>query len=397
MLVAVNGVELTYDENGNVLTYGDREYNWNTGRHLESITDGDNEYSYTYDESGIRTSKTVNGVTTYYNTSDGVILSQTDGTNTMYFQCDTNGTPLGFIYNGTQYLYMTNQMGDVISITDAQGNELVEYEYDEWGKLILTRADNQLNESIANINPIRYRGYYYDAETEYYYLQSRYYDPSICRFINSDIPEIAGMSKGISAGTNLFAYCNNDSVNYSDISGQASNPTYGTLVRVFLKTYLLKGKTIKSFSNIAKDSNGLRSMTIKYKKSKNNTNKLKLTFGYRNEWKKSTTWANQIKKKKKLITNYINQLNYYVSPTQSYSDYKISVAKTITVDVAVASIVIGSGFTAAKIALKYNKVWGKNGRDANNKQKYVLFHVSQERGLNGWYIFKYSTKKVIKL
>lgn len=50
----------------------------------------------------------------------------------MYFQYDTNGATLGFIWNGTQYLYMTNQMGDVISITDAQGNELVQYEYDKW-------------------------------------------------------------------------------------------------------------------------------------------------------------------------------------------------------------------------------------------------------------------------
>ena len=127
---------------------------------------------------------------------------------------------MGFIRNGVQYFYFTNQMGDVISITDAQGNELVEYEYDEWGKLILTRADNQSNESIANINPIRYRGYYYDTETGYYYLPSHYYDPSICRFINSDIPEIAGMSKGTSAGTNLFAYCNNDPINNIDHTGE---------------------------------------------------------------------------------------------------------------------------------------------------------------------------------
>lgn len=83
---------------------------WNTGRNLESIIDGDKEYSYTYDENGIRTIKTENGVITYYNTKNGVILSQSDGTNTMYFQYDTNGTPLGFIYNSTQYLYMTNQM-----------------------------------------------------------------------------------------------------------------------------------------------------------------------------------------------------------------------------------------------------------------------------------------------
>ena len=97
MHVAVNDVELTYDEIGNVLTCGDREFIWNTGRNLESIIDSDNEFSYTYDESGIRTSKTVNGVTTYYNTKDGVILSQSDDTNTMYFRYDTNGIPLGFI------------------------------------------------------------------------------------------------------------------------------------------------------------------------------------------------------------------------------------------------------------------------------------------------------------
>lgn len=222
-LIAVNGIEFTYDENGNVLTYGDREYSWNTGRHLESITDGDNEYRYTYDENRIRTSKTVNGKTTYYNTSGGVILAQTDGTDTWYFLYDTNGTPMGFILNGVQYFYMTNQMGDVIGIFNSNGEEIAGYEYDEWGKPILAYAGDESDETqvkIANTNPLLYRGYYYDYETGYYYLQSRYYDPSICRFINSDIPEIAGMSKGISAGTNLFAYCNNDPMNNCDPTGE---------------------------------------------------------------------------------------------------------------------------------------------------------------------------------
>lgn len=213
-LTAVNGTPLTYDENGNVLTYGNKSFAWSSGRNLESITDNDNTYSYTYDESGIRTSKTVNGKTTYYNTKDGVILSQTDGTNTMYFQYDTNGVPLGFILNGTQYFYITNQMGDVISITDAQGNELAQYSYDEWGNTLST-SDND----IANINPLRYRGYYYDSETGYYYLQSRYYDPSICRFINADIPEIVNVTKDVYTGINLFPYCNNNPVNNSDPTG----------------------------------------------------------------------------------------------------------------------------------------------------------------------------------
>ena len=204
------------------MTYGNRSFSWNTGRNLAQITDSGNTYSYKYDENGIRTSKTVNGVTTYYNTKDGVILSQSDGTNTMYFQYDTNGTPFGFVYNGTQYFYLTNPMGDVIGIVDFRGNIVCEYVYDEWGKVLdvyVEHKDNAEYVSAANANPIRYRGYYYDAETSYYYLQSRYYDPSICRFINADIPEIAQMSKNIPVGTNLFAYCSNDPINKVDIFG----------------------------------------------------------------------------------------------------------------------------------------------------------------------------------
>lgn len=216
-LLSVDDTELTYDEIGNITSFGNTEFTWNTGRNLESITDETNTYTYTYDENGIRTSKTVNGVTTYYNTSNGVILSQTDGANTMYFQYDTNGVPLGFICNNVQYFYITNQMGDVMGIADANGNEIAAYTYDDWGKAIEITGNE-----IASLNPIRYRGYYYDSETGYYYLQSRYYNPDWCRFINADIVEVSSLTKNIEAGTNLFAYCNDNPVNDSDFGGDFS-------------------------------------------------------------------------------------------------------------------------------------------------------------------------------
>ena len=207
-----------------MLTYGDRAFSWNTGRHLESITDGENEYTYTYDENGIRTSKTVNGLTTYYNTMDGVILSQTDGTNTMHFQYDPDGVPLGLNYNGKQYLYMTNQQGDVASIVNSGGKEVVQYEYDEWGNTVVVTLLNNTDEEreLAEANPLRYRGYYLDSETGYYYLQSRYYDPSICRFINADIPNIAQQYKFDVNGLNIFAYCCNNPINDVDYDGYYS-------------------------------------------------------------------------------------------------------------------------------------------------------------------------------
>ena len=219
-VISINDVEVKYDENGNIISYGDRLYTWNSGRQLESITiAGSESFSYTYNENGIRTSKTVNGITTYFNTDNGKVLSQTDGTNTMYFQY-YYGELVGFLYNEKQYFYLTNQMGDIVGITDADGNLIAEYIYDVQGKceIIKTAKENDANQfEIANSNPMRYRGYYYDSETEYYYLQSHYYDPNIGRFINSNDLKTAKYADCTSVNSNLFVYCNNNPVNDSDI------------------------------------------------------------------------------------------------------------------------------------------------------------------------------------
>ena len=73
---------------------------------------------------------------------------------------------------------------------------------------------------MADINPLRYRGYYQDWESGYYYLQSRYYDPAIGRFVNADLPEYAALSVSSLASTNLFAYCNNNPTNHKDVNGE---------------------------------------------------------------------------------------------------------------------------------------------------------------------------------
>ncbi len=162
----------------------------------------------------------------------------------MYFQYDTNESPLGFIYNGTQYFYITNQMGDVVGITDATGTLIAQYEYDEWGNVLSTSEND-----IANINPIRYRGYYQDAETGYYYLQSRYYDPNICRFINADISEIAQRYKNLHTGINIFSYCSNNPINLEDPDGYYS---YSSLGKKGIK--LLSKRLQKNINEMKKHS-----------------------------------------------------------------------------------------------------------------------------------------------
>ena len=145
------------------------------------MTNGENTYSYKYDDNGIRTQKTVNGVTTYYTTVDGKITGQYDGTNTIYFRYDENNILIGFNFNGIEYLYLKNLQGDVVGIITLDGDLIVEYNYDDWGKLLSVTDISNINLGI--LNPMRYRGYYYDTETGYYYLQSRYYNPEFCRFI----------------------------------------------------------------------------------------------------------------------------------------------------------------------------------------------------------------------
>ena len=170
--------------------------------------------SYTYDDSGIRTSKTVNGTKTQYYLNGSTILTQITGDDRFDFFYDENGLLLGFSYNGAKYYYIRNLQSDIIGILDNSGNQVVSYMYDSWGKLL--SIDGSAKDTIGVQNPFRYRGYYYDTETELYYLNSRYYDPMVGRFLNAD----GVLNPDSLYGVNLYAYSLNNSINMADDSGQ---------------------------------------------------------------------------------------------------------------------------------------------------------------------------------
>ena len=122
------------------------------------------------------------------------------------------------IRNGTTeeyYYYLFNAQGDVIGIVDSTGEQVTAYEYGAWGDI--TSITGSLAQTIGEKNPIRYRGYYYDTETGFYYLQSRYYDAETQRFLNGD-SVISGVGGEI-LGYNAFAYCHNNPLNKSDNTG----------------------------------------------------------------------------------------------------------------------------------------------------------------------------------
>ena len=159
-------------------------------------------------------------VTHEYLTQSGKVVRETITTSmdttTLDFFYDDSGRPFAFNYSvdGSDfetYYYILNLQGDVVQIIDEGGVLQAEYVYSPWGEVISAEGD------LAEINPLRYRGYYYDSETGFYYLRSRYYDPENHRFINAD--SYASTGQGF-LGTNTFAYCNNSPIQFSDATGR---------------------------------------------------------------------------------------------------------------------------------------------------------------------------------
>ena len=146
----------------------------------------------------------------------------------MVYIYDAAGQPIGMSHfqDGTlvdTYLYEKNIQGDVVAVYDYDGSLVVRYAYNAWGAVSETEYGSEYDEESFEVlcNPFRYRGYYYDTETDLYYLNSRYYDPAVGRFLNADGVDFLGTDEGL-LSYNLFAYCLNDPVNRTDDSGNLS-------------------------------------------------------------------------------------------------------------------------------------------------------------------------------
>ncbi len=223
-LTAYDGKAITYDQIGNPLTYGGNTFAW-TGRQLDSISGNGNTIDYKYNANGIRTEKTVNGVTTKYFIEGDRIVLEKAGNEERAFWYDGNGNAAAFvIYDAAgmhPYYYFRNGQGDIIGLFDGNGTIVARYSYDSWGNLLSIKdgsGSDKTNDTtfVGYKNPLRYRGYYYDSETKLYYLQSRYYNPEWGRFLNAD--GIIG-ANGDLTSNNLFAYCSNNPVMFADPSG----------------------------------------------------------------------------------------------------------------------------------------------------------------------------------
>lgn len=258
-LTAVDGRLITYDAQGNPTNYFGYELTWEKGRQLKSFEDN----TYTYNVNGIRTSKIVNGVEHIYTLDGTNILKEVWGDNELVPMYDNEGSVCGIIYNKIPFFFLKNLQGDIIAVVDQSSEVVGSYTYDAWGVCTIESDTSGCN--IAMINPYRYRGYYYDAEIGMYYLQSRYYDPAVGRFICAD--KVMGANGELST-YDLYTYCGNEPIGRYEIGGMSwrkswkkikrtvrttLNKTNRYLVSLGIDTALLA----KFFLNMYKDGKGI--------------------------------------------------------------------------------------------------------------------------------------------
>ena len=172
---------------------------------------------YQYDANGLRVGKIVNGTETTYTLHGKLLTHLKQGANEMHFYYDAQSRPAMVAFNGAYYMYLHNLQGDIVGLVDSSNNIVVEYKYDAWGKPTLKRSLTTAYDTLATLNPFRYRGYVYDEETGLYYLRSRFYNPAWDRFVNADIYIIASVE---AVSTNVYAYCRDEPVKHSDIMGK---------------------------------------------------------------------------------------------------------------------------------------------------------------------------------
>ncbi|MBQ9108386.1 MAG: hypothetical protein IJY49_06175 [Clostridia bacterium] len=252
-LTSFGGKAITYDQQGCPLTYDGKTYTWTRGkltkytisgltlnpgameRAIIPPTTAIENWTYTYNGNGQRTQKKY----TYIPPSSAIIgdyvssktvdytydhsgrlvkertktVSKNSGTTTssIVYLYDDSGI-IGMVKDGAGYYFHRNIQGDVVGVYNSAGTKVVGFTYDAFGRCTVSG-----NTTLAQWCKIRYRGYYFDAETGFYWVQTRYYNPEWCRWISPDTLDY--LDSETAHGLNLYAYCGNDPVNFTDPSG----------------------------------------------------------------------------------------------------------------------------------------------------------------------------------
>lgn len=217
-LVSFNGTKIEYDSSNplNPKKYGSNTYQFE-GRRLVRWLYGGGYCDYVYNDQGLRIKKTdYRGVTWNYIYDGNKLIREKSINNTLDFLYDEYDNLYGFIKDNTEkYLYIRDQLQNIIGITDINGKIVVKYSYDAWGAL--KNIEDTSSSGIGKLNPFRFKGYYYDNESSMYYCKTRYYVPQWGRWLSPD--SIEYLNPESINKLNLYTYANNNPVIYYDPDG----------------------------------------------------------------------------------------------------------------------------------------------------------------------------------
>ena len=216
-LLSCDGISFSW-EGFNMKSYNGYSYTYK-GNKLVGVAKNGVSTSYTYGINGNRIKKVHNGEeTNYYYEGNNLIVEEV-GTTKKIFGYDENQELSSITIkegtNESRYYYLKDILGNVIGLINENGEVVVRYSYRAYGRTI--SITGTLASTVGNLNPFRYKGYYYDNETKLYFVSSRYYCPELCRWISPD--SIEYLDPESINGLNLYAYCGNDPVNRFDPTG----------------------------------------------------------------------------------------------------------------------------------------------------------------------------------
>ena len=223
-LVKVGGKVVAYDANNPLVptSYDGNTYTFE-GRRLARIQKGGKVIDYTYNDQGLRIKKNVteNGTSleTLFFYDGAKLITEITPEHRLDFLYDENDRLYGFVFDKTaMYFYMRDTLENILGIIDKNGNLVVQYAYNAWGKI--QSITGTLATTVGEYNPFRYKGYHFDSDTGMYYCHTRYYVPDWCRWLCAD--GVIGLDPFGLFDQNLYCYCGNDPVNYFDPTGHSA-------------------------------------------------------------------------------------------------------------------------------------------------------------------------------